>query len=158
QPSAWVILSQDGNPLPPLREGEGRKKILTTPGSHGGLMNAFALERISTAEVIWKVEGVTDMLALQSSIPHELRDLHIVLTNSGGCSESPKDAWAELLKGKRICVSHDADRPGQTGAAKWVRSLAGVASKVVNVQLPYDVAPNHGKDLRDYFNAGNTYE
>jgi hypothetical protein len=107
-----VILRLDGEPLPPIQEGADPKKILTCPGSHGGLMNAGALDRLERAQVVWKVEGVTDMLALQSAIPAEFRDTHIVITNSGGCQENPKDEWVNRFKSKTLYVVGDADIPG----------------------------------------------
>jgi hypothetical protein len=158
EPSAWVILRLDGEPLPPLKEGIDPKKILTCPGSHGGLMNAAGLARLEHAEVVWKVEGVTDMLALQSAIPLELRDTHIVITNSGGCQENPKPEWVKLLNGKTVYVVGDADIPGQAGAAKWVNAAVGIAASVASVPLPFAVAENHGKDLRDFLNDAGTYQ
>jgi hypothetical protein len=128
-----------------------------SPGPRAGLLNPFALQRLAGAEVVWKVEGVTDMLALQTKIPDELRDKHVVITNSGGCAERP-EGYAARLAGKVVYVVGDCDTPGQQGAAKWCNALVGRAAEVKSVVLPFPVEPKHGKDLRDYFGEGHTYE
>jgi putative DNA primase/helicase len=127
-----------------------------TVGPRPGFLNRFALDRLAAAEIVWKVEGVTDLLALQTAIPEGLQETHLVITNSGGCSESP-DGYVSRLAGKVVHVVGDCDTPGQKGAARWCNALAGKAAEVRNVVLPFEVETKHGKDLRDYFNDGMTY-
>jgi hypothetical protein len=159
-PCACILYNQTGQSI---RIYQGRdkapeyRKIHTVGGSRGGLMNAHALAHLAGAAVVWKTEGVSDMLALQSIIPPERRDTHLVITNSGGCAETVRPEWATLLAGKDTRIIHDADQPGQVGAAKWVAALDTKASAVRNVQMPYEVAPKHGKDLRDWIREGHNY-
>lgn len=152
-PSGWVVIHAYGKPLnvydgpeKPLKQ----EKSHTLRGTRGGLMNRFALEHLATAEVIWKVEGVSDCLTLESIIPEELRGRHVVVTNSGGASEKPRAEFAALFAGKDVRVIHDADHAGQAGAAVWVSVLAEAGANVRRVDLPYLIAEKHGLDLRDW--------
>jgi hypothetical protein len=179
-PTGWVVWNKSGKPLP-LYQGKGIPpepvKMLTVGGSRSGWMNAFGLDHLDTAEIVWKVEGPTDMLALQLAIPEELRERHVVLTNAAGTGEYPFSAGADrtpwddliaMLAGKTVYVIHDADYPGQgiddegkaidNGSRRWCRAIVEVAAECRNVQLPYEIAPKHGKDLRDYLTEGLTYQ
>ncbi len=158
--SGWVIFNRTGGTLP-LKSKNGppeELKMLSVRGSSAGLMNAWFLEHFADAEVLWKVEGPSDMLALQSIIPEEMRKKHVVTTNSSGSLGSVHDWMLDPFAGKAVHVLHDADEPGQGGAAKWCQALAPVAKECRNVQLPYEVSKKHGKDLRDWISEGHTYE
>lgn len=100
----------------------------------------------------WNTEGPTDMLSMLSVNP----EAH-VFCNANGAGEKP--GWmAEFFKGyDRVNVVRDNDRPGQEGAGQWVCAISKHVDDVRNVQLPYPMKENHGKDLRDYFNDGNTW-
>ena len=127
---------------------------------------------LRTAEIVWKVEGISDLLALQSIIPEHLQEKHVVVTNPNGCNETPLLAHAEHVSDRVVYVLHDADRPGQglpsstdkdanrrpQGAAKWCQVLATTAAQVRNVQLPYEISDKHGKDLRDFLSSGSSYD
>jgi len=125
-PTGWVLVHAYGHSLT-VFGGEGKppkvQKSHTLGGTRGGLMNRFALEHLATAEVVWKVEGVSDCLTLESIIPEELRGRHVVVTNSGGSNEKPRAEFAALFAGKDVRVLHDADNAGQTGAAGWTAGL-----------------------------------
>jgi hypothetical protein len=160
-PCAWVIMEASGKNIEVFL-GKGKvkasRKIHTVGGSRGGLMNVFALARLETAEVIWKCEGVSDMLALHGLIAQsEYHGRHVVVTNSGGCQEAVRPEWAERFRGRVVYVLHDADRPGQIGAAKWVDGLSKTVAEVRNVVLPYAIEENHGQDVRDWALEGHTY-
>lgn len=157
-PSGWAMVNLDGGTLA-LYQGPGKEyrheKVLLAKGSTPGLLNPHALRSLATAKVVWKVEGVTDLLALLSAIPEPLRGTHLVLTNSNGANEIPLPAWLELLHGKTVNIVHDCDTPGQSGAARWICALAS-RSTVRNVVLPFPIVDKHGQDLRDYL-VDNTY-
>lgn len=161
-PTGWVVIGQHGGPIH-VWQGEGKphksEKSHTLKGSKSGLIGRQAVESLlaETVEVVWKVEGVSDCLALDSLIPDELRGKHVVITNSAGAMERPKPAIASLFAGLEVRVIHDADTPGQTGAAVWVQSLAVAGASVREVKLPYSVEEKHGKDLRDWISDGGTY-
>ncbi|NDF13049.1 MAG: hypothetical protein EB060_09600 [Proteobacteria bacterium] len=160
-PIGWVVMQAFGKKLV-VYQGKGKhpkeEKTHTLKGSRSGLMNRFALERLADAEVIWKVEGVSDCLTLESIIPEDLRGKHIVITNSAGATERPKESFAKLFAGKTVYVLHDADKPGQAGAVVWSAILAEKGAITKNIQLPYTITETHGKDVRDWVNEGGTYE
>lgn len=133
----------------------------------GGAMNRHALTHLGQAVVIYKVEGVSDMLALQELIPEELRNTHLVVTNSDGCdANGTSSEMARLLAGKTVVIIHDRDEPGQFGvsssrsggAIRWEACLQREGCRVINLQLPYEMQPKKGKDLRDWITEGHTYE
>lgn len=165
EPVGWVIANFNGSLLPVWnKDGIVTKsvKYKITPGSGPGLVGTWAIDRIKIpgmTEIAWKVEGISDLVALQGAIPQELRERHLVLTNACGSRETPR--WpATVLSAVNSHILHDADAPGQEGAQKWTREIASQnpeGVKTRNVLLPYDVAENHGRDLRDYLSEGNTY-
>lgn len=156
----YVIQAADGG-LIDLFKGEGNptqpEKRITLGAS--GLLGRHGLKHWEAAELVWKVEGVSDLLTLQSAIPAELREKHVVITNAGGTHESglPIEV-APMFSGKSVAVLHDCDVPGQQGAGKWIGAISSLVDSVRNVVLPFEIEPNHGKDLRDWIVAGGTYE
>jgi len=184
KPVGWVVANFSGGELPiwktvenPSTEKEewqitGRKKYKIVYGSKPGLLGHHAIQRLKQGgpiDRIWKVEGVSDMIALQELIPPGLRDTHLVVTNSNGTDETPKPV-ASLLAMHPVYIIHDADIPGQLGdrsrgrndggAARWATMLAAqspVDGSVRNVQLPYPIEETHGRDLRDWVNEGHSY-
>ena len=157
QPTAWVIFNVTGQPLEVYR-GKGQApdqaRMLSIGSTAGTLMGKHALDRLAgnrnSIEVVWKTAGVSDALALLTSIPPELRDSHLVLTNaSGECGEVA--AWnIELLAGLKVYVIHDLDKAGRVGALKWIQPLSVAASEVRDVLLPGEIAEKHGFDLREW--------
>ena len=139
------------------RVGDVKVKIST--GSKPGLINCHAIERIKArgmVDRVWKTEGVSDCLALFSVIPEKDRDRHVVLTNANGANENPK--WmAPAMAVAEVIVLHDRDEPGQAGAQKWAKEISRNGSTAVIAQLPYEIEPNHGKDVRDFISEGNKY-
>jgi len=166
-PTGWVLYNTTGKELPIFhgkdkatgKAGVTWKKLKTTGGSESGLLGMHAIDRLTAADadparqLVWKVEGPSDLLALWAIIPLEKRDRHLVITNSGGASENPPVWSASLIAGRPVIVVGDADAPGVAGAEKWsawaVTSAAEV--RVVSAeQLGFEVEENHGKDLRDW--------
>ena len=152
-------------------QGKGKSMRLERCISRGksGILNQHAITHWNEAEVIYKVEGISDMIVLQNAIPEELRDTHLVVTNSDGCDsgQSPM-AFMGMIKGKNVIFIHDHDEPGQFGnatektggAAKWEAAARKTAKSVLNLDLyPDEELPTkHGKDLRDWFAEGHTYD
>lgn len=155
-----VFMRSDGHEMdiyrgpqaPPLR----RKK--SNWGS-SGLVGEHALKNLPKAELVFKVEGISDLLALQAIIPEADRDRHVVLTNLCGANEKALYAdWvADALAGKDVVIIHDCDVPGQGGASVLAGLLMGQAARIRNLLLPYPVEQKHGRDLRDWINAGHNY-
>lgn len=96
-----------------------------------------------------KTEGPTDLLALLS-LP--LPPSTTALTNAFGCGENPPEWITQLFAGRQAIIIHDADAPGQAGAATWAAAIARHASSTRNVRLPYPITETHGCDLRDFLN------
>lgn len=164
-PVGWVLANSNGGTLPkwsPDGEITGATKYKIAFGSKPGIVGIHAIERMKTSglvEVVWKVEGISDLDALSSIIPEAMRDRHVVITNANGTRETPR--WpAGVLAQFNTNVLHDADQPGQAGARDWSKQIAAqaVAGVVVrNPALPYEIAEIHGKDVRDYIAEGRTY-
>lgn len=165
-PTGYVVWNISGKPLPVYggKGGEPTKhvKMKTVAGSQSGLMNRYALARFAASKeplTAWKVEGPSDAMALQAAIPEHLRDTHLVVTNSSGANEHPTAEIAALFAGHRVFILHDADQAGESGAAEhWLPGLHPHAAEIRHVRLPFEVVPDHGKDLRDWLNAGGTYD
>jgi len=118
---------------------------------------------------IWKCEGPSDVLAgMTAAITQDamladgvINDTapaaphHIFITNANGCGEKPQPWMLSILAGRRVNTIHDADKPGQDGAARWSTAIASTAFESRNVKLPYPIVPDHGPDLRDYFARDN---
>lgn len=149
--SGWIIWNSTGEVLP--RNRNEASKVLVTTGSRTGWVGRWALERMAAAEVVWKVEGPTDLLALWTAIPPELRDRHLVIANPFGAVEKPRAELLEVIRGKTIRVVGDLDAAGKAGAARWAEAIAELAADCRVV--PLTAGP--WKDIRDWLNAGHGY-
>jgi hypothetical protein len=102
-PVGWVIYESSNEDLL-LYQGKGvppeKHRLLTVAGSKPGLLNPFALERIKDAKIIWKVEGPSDMLALQSAIPIHRQYKHVVIAHTFGAQESIQPSWIKSVRTK----------------------------------------------------------
>ena len=168
-PAGYVVAQTNGAPIPVLdRNGaiSGQCKIKTVSGTGSGLLGEHALATIREARengtldsivAVFKVEGVTDALALQARIPVDQRDKILVVTNSAGCAEKPKEAYSDAFEGLPVVLIHDQDEPGQKGLESWKAFLAGKAGKLKVVNLPFPLEKNHGKDLKDFFTEGHSF-
>lgn len=158
-PTAWVIYHATGQNLPIFEKGNKEpkewRKCKNTSGSSAGWIGPDC----TSAEVIWKTEGTTDLTALLS-LP--LPTNHSACSNVFGSDEDPlSNPWLiERFKNKIVYVIHDCDVPGQgsinpttkkaTGAMRWASVIATVAKEVRNVVLPFEIEEAHGKDLRNW--------
>ncbi len=152
-PVGWQIWPLSGDSLRVFQGKDKplvKRKISTVAGSKAGWMNEWALRHLDEAKVVWKVEGPSDMLALQSIIPRDLITKHAVLANSGGSVQLPTAELIAPLAGKIVHVVHDCDVDGQKGALRWAHAIAEVAVECRNVVLPYRIEESHGKDARDF--------
>lgn len=166
----WVIYKNCGGMLPHYPKGSKQvewKKVLVTAGSKKGVMcNAASFSKSLAGKTVWKTEGPPDLLSLLAKgLPPD----HVAFTTANGAGEIPLDWTLERLDGANVYVVHDADQPGQRGATwdeqadgrkrpGWCPRLSKNAGQVRNVRLPFPIEHNHGKDLRDYFVDGNSFE
>lgn len=165
-PVGWVLYRADGGDLP--RGPKDRiewVKVKLAPGSDQGIITAGWPAQPGAS--IWKTEGPSDLLGLLSVQPESSKSYSF--TTGSGTIEKPLEWIVKMCEGHRIAVVHDADEPGQHGATwipqrdggrrpGWCPTLAQLATKVVNVRLPYVIEKTHGQDIRDFFNGGGTYE
>ena len=161
-PTAVAVMPLDGGHLS-IFQGAGapprlERKVVF---SGSGLIGSHALKHWEEAEVIYKVEGLTDLIALQSIIPDDKLNKHLVITNACGAGEyQVVTDCAALFKGKNVIIVHDADKPGQAGAEIWLKTLASHTASIKNIALPFEITDKKGKDLRDFINlhSGNYQE
>jgi hypothetical protein len=166
EPRAWIIWNLSGPKLQ-VYQGEDvppiEVKMYSVGDTRGLVVGKHGLQIMAAGgggekhdqpiELIWKTAGPTDMLALWSAIPVELRDRHLVVTNASTETGDISPAMAGLFGGHRLGVVHDADDAGVTGAAKWLKATVGVTAETRWVQLPYPVERKKGRDVRDFFST-----
>ncbi len=152
--AAILLYSLDAPEFPAFGNLQSRKTHLVK-GSKESWIWAGNVEALRAADTIVKVEGPSDLLALLSiGLPAGW----VAMTNSCGAkSANPTKLDFTWATGKRIVIVGDADASGQEGAKKFCAAFhkAG-AAEVRMVQLPYEVRPDHGKDLRDWLAEGHT--
>jgi hypothetical protein len=165
EPAGWCMYSSIGGGLLPRFEKNKDTgkweiaewvKVKLFHGSEAGWMGP--VEKLATASTVWKLEGPSDLLSFYS-LP-DIPDDVVAVTNFAGAREKPKKWMLESLAGKIVNVLHDADVAGEEGAIGvtkngksrlgWVQLIAEHAAETHHVRLPYEILPNHGKDLRDY--------
>jgi putative DNA primase/helicase len=173
EPVGWVLYNQSGGLLPKFTKDKPVEWVKTklTYGSQPGVigpvdfLSALAAAAVGapTPTTIWKTEGPTDLLALLSlaDLPPDVT----AITNAHGAGEKPQPWMLELFAGRTACVIHDADQPGERGAAGyddpatgkhrpgWCELVATKALETRHVRLPYEIAHDHGPDLRDWLNG-----
>jgi len=145
------VYRQDGEWFPACERGTAgkRRKNQNVYGSENGWLIVGGWERFRSADVIWKVEGLTDAFAILPLLPAH----HSVVTMTNGCawsSRSDRMPPLSIFAGRRVVVCGDADLPGQAGCESFAGDAATVASAVFVCRLPYPVEPREGKDLRDW--------
>lgn len=149
-PVGWVVFHAGGLGIPVWKKDKktgklstdnlpnGRSKTLY--GSQAGLMNLHGIIRLQTAtanevKLVFKTEGVSDMLALFAAIPREARDAFPVVTNAGGTNQHlPPEITAAAFAGRRVAVVHDCDTPGQIGASQFCEQLSKCVEQVEEVE------------------------
>ena len=163
-PVGWSLYNSSGGDVPSYYRNEKDDgwnveyhKIHTTLGSSAGFIGP--VDQISSARVIWKLEGPSDVLAFYS-LPDVPGDV-VAITNAFGAKEKPLQWMVDLVAGKVVYVLHDSDASGQDGAVGytdgrgrhrpgWVTRFAEKASECRNVVLPFEIVKDKGKDLRDW--------
>lgn len=153
-PTGYHLVSAD--PRLKIRKFAGKGKpteeLKTLTLGDYGLMNVTGLRGLAEADVVWIVEGISDLLTVQGLIRGTKK--HVVLS-AGGCTYYPKPSWIEHFAGKTVYVCFDVgdkDDAGQEGAKVWCTMLAAAVREVRNVVLPS--AENGKNDLRDWIVKG----
>jgi hypothetical protein len=161
-PVAWQIFDSSGQPFdvtrkdaPPTGERVFAKNLSIGPtaGTLCGLSSLMLLcdsERREKIKLVWKVEGLPDLLSFWTAVPEDHREEVAIVTSAAGATADIQAHQAKILAGLPVGIIGDLDIAGQLGAEKWARTLHGVASEVKIVKLPGAVEAKHGKDLRDF--------
>lgn len=164
KPTGWAMYNITGGPIkwrPNENEPYQDLKIKLIGCQGGGWIGRINPNRPD--DPIFKVEGVSDMLAILSANPEAS-----VVTNANGAGQDPlaKDRqWMlETFRGRVVYTIHDRDDAGFEGATwigtdvkkrpGWAVAISLVAKESKNVDLPFEMnskKPNE-KDVRDFFN------
>jgi len=165
-PVGWIVMSCNPSHGLPKRGQDGKIEFITKPkltaGSSPGLIGDMKTLRSEATTTVWKLEGITDLLAWYS-MP-DRPEGHVAVTNSNGCMQRPSKWMVDAIQGdtstRSIYVIHDADLPGQRGATGWTEhgqhrngwaeELATKERPAVNVVLPFVVHDTNGQDFRDW--------
>ena len=155
-PCTYTLLRNNGEAFP---EYKGEKSHLPERKSHNlaggsdGFILSGGFERLDAAHTFVKCEGVPDFLALSAILPEG----YATITNACGATSTAELPYESFEK-KTIIVVGDCDETGLKGAHAFADQAAHHAADVRVVRLPYEVVPDHGKDLRDWINEGGTFE
>lgn len=157
-PVGWIVQDFMGGKLPRFDKSgkvvEWVKRKITY-GSQPGVVGDAAARGLAdpSTTVIYKMEGPSDMLAMQACLLAEPRPGTIAITTANGAGEDwRKHPWLiDRLKGRELRVIHDCDQPGQKGAEAILAAVSKVCT-AKNYVLPYPVQENKGADFRDYRN------
>ena len=148
-PTSLLLYRVNGDLFPAIGRLRERKTHLVG-GSVNGWIHLGGMDRTKNAEVIWKVEGMPDGLALLPLLPPS----HAVVTAACGAGwnkQSPeRNPTLSIFVDKVVIGVGDADEPGQRGLMGFLAAVAAVASRAFFAVLPYPVEVTHGKDLRDW--------
>ncbi len=154
-----LVMRADGEPFPAFGNLSERKTHNlggSTEGWIAGKVDDLPgnVAAMKAAGWVVKTEGPGDLLAIVST---EMPDGWIAVSNLCGAKSASKLAFG-WTKGKDVVIVADADEPGIEGAKRFAAEFlkAGAASVRI-VELPYEVTPNQGKDLRDWLAEGHGF-
>jgi len=154
----WVLQAVDGREL---QDSHGTRQKRLAVGTPSGLANWEDLNFLAAGKikVVIKVEGFSDLMALLAIRPESKRGSVAIITNACGAHETtlPSEV-GHIFKGVHFIAIGDSDKPGQTGAAKWIHAARAHAKSARNVVLFAEIAEKHGKDIRDWIAEGGTWE
>lgn len=162
-PVGWIVQDIGDGKLPRFdKTGQVvewvKRKI--TYGSRPGVVGDHAAAGLARADIttIYKMEGVSDLLAMETCLLAEPRTDAIALTTASGAREDwRKHPWLiDLLKNRKLRIIHDCDEPGQEGAESILAATAKVC-EAKNYVLPYPVKKTRGEDFRDWVTSGVTH-
>ena len=112
-------------------------KGLTAKGTKAGLFLPGRLPQ--PGEIVFVCEGPKDAAAL-----HALGFFAI-----GTPGTVFKSAWAKIFRGCHVVLVPDRDEASYKHFRRVAKLLAGIAESVRWVDLPFEMAEDSGKDLRD---------
>lgn len=144
----------EGELIPTKAHPEGTKY----PQVFGSRHAIFGLHRLGFGKAkrkpydnILLTEGWGDCVAA-------VYDGYDAVAFSGGAgSKRIRDnpSWLPVFENKVVYIIMDADKGGQKALKRHCKDLYIAAKRVMICQLPYEVTPKNGKDLKDYVNERN---
>ena len=164
--TGYIMHKADGSTFG--KDGKGLR-FMITPGSKAGLIcNSEQLALLHDddcpIEYLVRVEGVSDALALDSSIPDDVRQKYLILSpgcgGSQGVDQPPFSELLELAAAKKlkVVVVGDNDETGSSGADKWCCGAFNQGCETQRSRLPNEHNGDEIKDVRDYLQAGGSWE
>ena len=157
-PVAVMFYRADGKDFPAVYHHEDHSCILKKRKNHllAGSVDSWVFvcgkSAFVAANTVHVCEGIPDALTLYPHLPAG----HVVVTNLCGASVA-ENVRRDIFKGKIVNVWPDQDEVGEKGREKFAKSIQHIASEVRIVPIPMPVGAV-GKDIRDFLNAGGTFE
>lgn len=148
-----LIYRTSGKLFPETPSGLPARKAHLCGGSRDGWVIVGGEDALAAATTVWAVEGIPDSLAIHPLLPAG----HVVVTNVCGASARKKLPY-DIFAGKAMVFVGDQDTSGLAGVADSAPLAAAHAGDVRIATLPYPIEKSSGKDLRDFFNDGGTFE
>ena len=146
KPHGILLALSNGEKFPAFKSLPERRFHLVK-GSTNGWVFISPGQRIADAETVWICEGPSDALSLAGVLP----DGHAVITAACGAKGRGKLSLS-FLAGKRVVIVADNDDAGRDGADELRTAIGSIAdARVIS-------PPGQGKDVRDFLNAGGTFD
>ena len=123
---------------------------------HRGPNRQWIWNRGGAPAVLYRLKQLTEAEAdTRVFVAEGERDVHtlerwrlLATTNAGGAGKWPNDA--EVLRGKRVTIVPDRDKPGLAHARQVAAMLENVAAEITLLELP------RGKDVTEFASLGGT--
>ncbi len=156
-PIGFLLYRISGQDFPAATGRNGKvalkaRKAHLLKNSTDGLIVVGGHEKLKAATVVWLTEGLPDAISLASRLPGD----HAAVTSTNGATSFGK-FLGKAFAGKCVHVVMDADKPGESGALLRARVICPLA-EVKIITLPFESTKNHGRDLRDFFTEGHSFE
>ena len=163
--TGYIMHKADGGTF----DKAGKQRFMITPGSKAGLIcNPEQLALLHNddcpIEYLVRPEGVSDTLALYSSMPEEVWRKYLIVSPGCGAGQGvDSPPYSELLelaaaKNLKVVVVGDNDMTGSSGADKWCCGAFSQGCDTQRSRLPNEHNGCEIKDVRDYLQAGGSWE
>lgn len=148
-----LLVRANGKPFPEFK-GRDQHKVHLVKGSKPGWLWPGGVEALKQAEVLVRVEGLTDLAALASI---ELPPGWLPISSSHGATGGARKLDYSIGRGKRVVVFGDVDPSGVGQEGQRLAAAGFHAAGAVEVRLPQlEFSEPEGKDLRDWLAEGHT--
>jgi len=129
----------------------GARKSHLVKGSQESWLWPGNVDDLAASKTIAKCEGLPDAIALASVMSSNW----LPVTNACGARSTRKLDYA-FAANRSAFIFADADVPGVEGAELHAAQFRDAGAYNVRVVVPpFEISPDHGKDLRDWLNEGH---